>query len=65
MISYSIHLHDGGLRPPRSTHISADDDDAARTWAIGWLQEHPAFSYVSITDGLRHVGKYARTGVLV
>lgn len=60
MPAYSVHLHDGGTVPPRSTHMDAPDDLAAKDWALKWLDEYPAYTHVSVVEGMRLVGKYPR-----
>lgn len=63
MPAYSVHLHDGGTVPPRSTHTNAPDDAAAKDWALDWLDEIPAYTHVSVVEGTRLVGKYMRADI--
>ncbi len=60
MPAYSVHLHDGGMKPPKSTHLTAADDDSARRWALDFLEQEPEYTHVSVIEGLRLVGKYPR-----
>jgi hypothetical protein len=61
MTAYTIHLHDGGKVPPKSTHIDVVDDAAAKRWALEFLASNPNYTHVSIGEGRRLVGKYQRT----
>ncbi len=61
MPAYSLHLHDGGNVPPKSTHIDAVDDAAAKVVGLDWLASQPRYSHVSIAEGLRLVGKFQRS----
>ncbi|NBW11671.1 MAG: hypothetical protein EBR82_26930 [Caulobacteraceae bacterium] len=60
---YSIHLHDPDWVPPRSTHISATDDEAAKAWALQWLKAAPEYGAVTVVEGLRLIGKYLRSQI--
>lgn len=48
MPTYTFHLHDGPVVPPRTEHVEARDDSEARSLAELRLTLSSAFTHVEI-----------------